>query len=239
MKKFQFQDNPQAASTPGPRVNVAAHNVAAATMNPLREEIVASTQKSVPIPGVEININLNHSKKTSPNPEINKAALPVQREGPSTPERHSFTNLTPATPPTPRYTNLERCSVAPSTPTRPPRSLAEKSRTPSMKDRLLAALNLQCNAAEAAKEGQASMVASSAVISENLRSPTHRVQRSLQFVSPKLAVQQEIYHDIATQPQILAPPKATITLKVVVDHQQNKTPSVPTENTIICERTVS
>lgn len=220
-----FQGLPQASSTPAVRTSakVVAKNVA----------------KSVQIPGLEININLNQSKRTSPNLEMNNADAPALPEMPSTPERRSVTHLTPTRPPTPRYKNLEKRSVAPSTPNRTPRQLAENTRTPSIKDKFLAELDLQCMSAKAAKEPQAQVVDSPAVLSGPLCSPTHRAQRSLRFGSPKLTVQQADLHAIATQSQDLATPNAILTLKVVVDHQQNKSPSVITEKGFISELIVS
>lgn len=203
-----FQDNPQACSTPVARPTgiVAAANVAMATINPLKEQIATSTSKSVQIPGVEININLNHSKQVSPDTEMSNDALPVLPEGLTTPQRRSVTHLPPS-----------QSSSRPST--RPP--------TPFIKDKFLTELDSQCNAAKTVKEAHSSVVASPAVVSAHLCSPTHRVQRSLQFGSPKPTVQ---------QPQVLAPSGATITLKVVVDNP-TKSPSVPAEK--VYEPTVS
>lgn len=199
-----FQDNPQASSTPS-------------AVRP--ENIAASTHKSVQIPGVEININLNHLKKTSPNSEMTDVVLPVLPAVLSTPDRRSVAHLTPPRQHTPRHIT--------------PSLLKTPGRTPSIKDKFLAELDARCNAAKAVKETQAAVIADPPVLNAPLCIPTHRVQKSLEFGSPKpTTVQQANLQDISTQPQVSAPSNATITLNVVVDHQQHKSPSVLTERTV-------
>lgn len=229
-----FQVNPQASSTPQacPNVIVARQSVVNANAALNREHIAVSPHKLVPIPGVEIHINVNKSKKTTPEPKINDATLPTELTScesrsvvptttPSQKPRHS---AAPTTPQTPRHTNLKRLSVVPTTPSRP--GTPSRPRPQSIKDKLLAELDLQCQA-KRAKEAQALGVADPSIACEPL---THRAQRSLQFGSPKLSTVDH-HRDIATQPQIAAEPNATITLNVVVDHQPNQYSTPATKQT--------